>query len=218
MTKSTEFKQDLTFLFDSLMPGPYECLLCEEEDNIGDDGLCETCRSEIRYLPNPVCQQPLDGITVGLKYSDKIAAAVMKFKKYEQTEYAGFFTQFLSVPKEWDADVLVPIPMHPVKKKLRGFNHSEILCAYLSRATGIPYSAKLLYKTRLTGEQKKLTAAERRRNIRNSFDADALVKGLNIVIVDDVFTTGATVYECAKILKQNGAHKVFLAAVTSPDR
>ena len=108
--------------------------------------------------------------------------------------------------------------MHPIKKRIRGFNHSEALCAYLSHATGIPYSTRLLYKIRLTGEQKKLTAAERRKNIRNSFTADPLVKGLNIVIVDDVFTTGATAYECAKTLKSSGADRVYMAAVTSPDQ
>lgn len=200
------------------MPGPYECMLCHEEDTIGPDGLCDACREELRYLPNPTCAQPLGGITVGLRYSDRIASAVMSFKQYEMTEYAGFFVQFLSVPEEWHADILVPIPMHPIKQKIRGFNHSELLCAYLSHATGIPYSAKLLYKVRLTGEQKKLAAEERRRNIRGSFEVDGLVKGLNIVIVDDVFTTGATAYECARVLKSRGAKHVYLAAVTSPDR
>ena len=208
----------LRFLADSLMPGPYECMLCEEEDEIGEDGLCDACRQKLLYMPNPTFRQPLDGITIGLRYTPDIAAAIMRFKRNEQTEYAAFFTQFLSVPEEWNADILVPVPMHPVKQKLRGFNHGVLLCAYLSRTTGIPYSTKLLYKVRLTGEQKTLDAAERRKNIRNSFAADPHVKGLNIVIVDDVFTTGATVYECARTLKQNGAHRVYLAAVTSPDR
>ena len=218
MTRSSERKEDLEFLSDSLMPGPYECLLCEEENVIGNDGLCDACREKLLYLPSPICKQPLDGITVGLRYTDEIAAAVIRFKRYEQTEYAAFFTQFLSVPEEWYADILVPIPMHYIKKKLRGFNHAELLCAYLSQSTGIPYSTKLLHKIRLTPEQKKLTAHDRRRNIKGSFAADPLVKGLNIVIVDDVLTTGATVYECAKVLKQKGAHKVYVAAVTSPDR
>ena len=214
----SDFKEHFRFLADSVAPGPYECMLCGEEDVIGEDGLCDVCREELRYFPNPICSQPLDGITIGLRYSEKLAKAVMAFKQNEQTEYAGFFTQFLSVPSEWHADVLVPIPMHPIKKRIRGFNHSEALCAYLSHATGIPYSTRLLYKIRLTGEQKKLTAAERRKNIRNSFAADPLVKGLNIVIVDDVFTTGATAYECAKTLKSSGADRVYMAAVTSPDQ
>ena len=70
----------------------------------------------------------------------------------------------------------------------------------------------------MTGEQKKLSQAERLKNIKGSFEADSLVKGLRVVIVDDVFTTGATVYECARILKRAGASKVYLSAVTSPDR
>lgn len=219
MHLSDRTKERLRFLADTLTPGPYRCYLCGTETEIGGDGLCDACRSKLRYLPDPTFYQPLDGVTVGLKYSSDIASAVMRFKKNAQTEYASFFTQFLSVPEDWHADILVPVPMHPLKEYLRGFNHSAMLCAYLSRAVQIPYSTKLLHKVRLTGEQKhQANASERRRNIRGSFKADPLVKGLRIVLVDDVFTTGATVYECAKALKQQGAARVFLSAVTAPER
>ncbi len=214
---SSDPKSPLTFLKDALMPGPYQCYLCDEEDVIGEDGLCDACRSMLKYMPNPTCLQPLDDITVGLQYCDELSAAIMRFKKHGQKEYAGFFTQFLSVPQEWNADILVPVPMHPFKKWLRGFNHTELLASYLSASTGIPYSAKLLFKTKLSLDQKTIRdPAERRRNMRGSFTADPLVKGLRIVLVDDVFTTGATVYECAKTLKQKGAAAVYLSAVTSP--
>ena len=218
MQISDRVKQDIDFLYDTISPGPYECMLCYEELDIGEDGLCDACRAKLLRMPDPTFLQPLDGITVGLRYTKEIATAVMNFKDNEMTEYAPFFTQYMSVPDEWHADILVPVPIHPFKKHMRGFNHSELLCAYLSHATGIPYSTKLLYKVRMTGEQKKLSQAERLRNIRGSFEADSLVKGLCVVIVDDVFTTGATVYECARVLKRAGATKVYLAAATSPDR
>lgn len=218
MTRSDEWKSHLEFLYSTLAPGPYECFLCQEETDVGDDGLCEACRMKIRYMPNPVFLQPLDGITVGLQYNEDIAAAIMRYKKHEITEYAPFFTQFLSVPKEWHADILVPVPMHPIKKRIRGFNHGELLCAYLSHATGVPFSTKLLHKIKFTAEQKTLSAAERHKNLKDSFYADPLVKGLSVVIVDDVFTTGSTVYECAKTLKEAGAARVYLAAITSPPR
>ncbi len=215
--RSSVLKEKLGFVADTLMPGPYQCYLCDEEDMIGKDGLCDSCRAKLKYLPNPTYLQPLDGITVGLQYSSEISSAIMRFKKNGQTEYAGFFTQFLSVPQEWNADILIPVPMHPLRKWLRRFNHTELLAAYLSRATGIPYSTKLLFKTRFSFEQKKLKdPAERRRNMRGSFSADPHVQGLRIVLIDDVFTTGATVYECAKVLKRAGADKVYLSAVTSP--
>ncbi len=218
MTNSDKRTYHIEYLSDLIAPGPYTCMLCDEETIIGGDGLCDACREKIRYMPNPTCLQPLDDLTIGLQYSKQIASAVLRFKENEQTEYAGFFTQYLSVPEQWNADILIPVPMHPIKKRIRGFNHGELLCAYLSHATGIPFSTKLLYKVKLTAEQKALNAAERHKNLKNSFEANPLVKGLNIVIVDDVFTTGATVYECAKTLKLAGANKVFLAAVTSPPR
>ena len=217
MPRSEHNKERIRFLLDTLTPGPYQCFLCDRETEIGEDGLCEACRQNLKSMPSPTYLAPLDGLTIGLRYSHEISAAVMRFKKGGQTEYAPFFAQFLSVPEEWNADLLVPVPMHPVRLWMRGYNHSELLCAYISRATGIPYSAKLLHKIRLTGEQKQQeSASERRRNIRDSFRADPLVKGLRIVLIDDVFTTGATVYECAKVLKQAGASKVYLSAVTSP--
>lgn len=217
MQLSENNKKRLSFIADTLMPGPYQCFLCDEEDYIGDDGLCDKCRSKLRYCPNPSFFAPLDGITVGLQYSKELSAAIMRFKKHGQKEYAGFFTQFLSVPKEWNADILVPVPMHPFRKWLREFNHTDLLTAYLSKATSVPYSCELLFKTKLRREQKSIMdPAERRRNIRGSFCCDPRVKGLRIVLVDDVFTTGATVYECAKVLKQAGAQKVYLSAVMSP--
>lgn len=217
--RPSDLKENVRFFADTLMPGPYQCYLCDEEDMIGEDGLCETCRAKLKYLPDPTCLQPLDGITVGLQYSDEISSAVMRFKKNAQTEYAGFFTQYLSVPDDWHADILVPVPMHPLRKWMRGFNHTELLASYLSKATGIPYSTKLLFKTRFSFEQKRITdPAERRKNMRGSFTADPHVKGLRIVLIDDVFTTGATVYECAKTLKTAGAARVYLSAVTSPSR
>lgn len=217
MRKSDRKQQDIAFLTDALLPGPYQCFLCDEEDLIGEDGLCDACRAKLKYCPEPTYLAPLDGLSVGLQYSEEISAAIIRFKKHEQREYARFFTQFLSVPEEWHADILVPVPMHPFRKWIRGYNHTELLAAYLSNAVNIPYSAKLLRKTKLGFEQKKITdPAERRRNMRGSFSADPLVKGLRIVLVDDVFTTGATAYECAKPLKQAGAAKVYLSAVTSP--
>ena len=159
---------------DALMPGPYQCYICDEEDLIGEDGLCDACRSKLKYYPSPVCSQPLDGIAIGLQYGEEIATAVLRFKKNDMREYGAFLAQYLSVPSEWKADILVPVPIHPLKLWLRHMqNHTETLAAYLSHATGIPYSTELLTKTRFTGEQKKLRdPAQRRRNIRGSFSAE----------------------------------------------
>lgn len=212
-------KEDVSFFADALMPGPYRCYLCEEEDMIGEDGLCDECRAKLKYYPNPSYLAPLDGMTIGLQYSDEISAAIMRFKKYGYREYADFFQQFLSVPDEWHADYLVPVPIHPFRKWQREFNHTELLASYLSKSTGIPFSTRMLIKTKLGPEQKSIDdPGERRRNIRGSFCADPIVKGLRLVLIDDVFTTGATAYECAKVLKQAGAAKVYLSAVTSPAR
>jgi ComF family protein len=218
MNPSDNLKKCAAFFADALMPGPHQCFICDEEELIGEDGLCDSCRAKLKTYPAPVCLQPLDGMTIGLQYGEEIAAAVLRFKKNGMTEYGPFLAQYLSVPKDWNADVLVPVPIHPLKLWLRHMqNHTETLAAYLSRSVGIPFSTKLLLKTKFTREQKKLKDPSlRRKNIRGSFTADPLVKGLRIVLVDDVFTTGATVYECSRVLKQKGASAVYLSVVASP--
>ena len=106
MQVSDKLKQDIDFLYDTISPGPYECMLCAEESDIGADGLCDACREKILRMPNPTFLQPLDDITVGLRYTKEIASAVMNFKNNEMTEYAAFFAQYMSVPDEWNADIL----------------------------------------------------------------------------------------------------------------
>ena len=137
-------------------------------------------------------------------------------KMHGNRQFAPFLAQYLSVPKEWKADILVPVPMHPARRFLRGMNHSELLTQYLSVQEDLPYSSALLLKSRYTfGQKRILDPAARRRNIRNSFTADPACKGLRIVLVDDIFTSGATVYECAKTLKCAGAARVYACCVAS---
>ena len=100
MQVSDRTRERLSFLAETLTPGPFRCFLCDKETEIGGDGLCDACRQSLRSLPNPTYLSPLDGVTVGLRYSREIGAAVLRYKNGAFTEYAAFFTQFLSVPKE----------------------------------------------------------------------------------------------------------------------
>lgn len=198
-----------------LHPGPFICLLCDHEDYIGEDGLCDVCRQKIMACPDPSFTQPLDGVTAGLQYNDEIIAAVIRMKKYKKFVYAPFFVQYMKIPIEWQADLLVPVPMHPLIESVRGYNHSSILCEQLSGTFGIPMSRELLFKIRWTKPQKTLGRNDRKRNLKNAFYARSQVKGLNIVLVDDVYTTGSTALACASALKKAGAKRVYCCCATA---
>ncbi len=206
-------------MLDLLAPGPYHCYLCGRESVLDAEGLCEECRTQVLLCPTPSYLQPLDGLSVGLQYNDLLKRAILSMKMHRNRQFAPFLAQYLTIPDAWQADVLVPVPMHPARELVRGFNHSELLTQYLSARTKIPYSSALLAKTRYSLPQKRfLDPAARRKNIRNSFTADPACKGLRIVLIDDIFTTGATVYECAKTLKQAGAIRVYACCVASSSR
>lgn len=201
-----------------IAPGPFRCYGCGFEAVIGPDGLCPDCRAKILFCPAPTVLQPLDGLAVGVQYTDPIRHAVIGLKSDARFFEAPFLAQYMTVPDGWQVDLLVPVPLHPIRSLLRGFNQSELLAQLLSARTGIPYSNKLLYKSRFTAQQKQLTPEARRKNVRNSFRADPLCKGLRLVLIDDLFTTGATLYECAKTLKRAGASAVYGCVAASPRR
>lgn len=194
------------------------CLLCDDEDYIGGDGLCDACRQKLLACPDPTFSQPLDGVTAGLQYSEEVIAAVIRLKKYKKFIYALFFAQYMHLKPEWKVDLLVPVPQYPLIESIRGYNHSTELCRQLSGTLGIPMSREVLFKIRLTRPQKTLNRKERKRNLKHAFYAREHVKGLNIVLVDDVFTTGSTAAACAAALKKAGARRVYCCCATAAIR
>ena len=113
------------------------------------------------------------------------------------------------------ADWLIPVPLHPARKRERGFNQSGEMARHFSRIAGIPLAQHWLLRTRPTKVQAGLTRRERRRNVSGAFEMSrsARVSGKTVLIIDDVFTTGATLNECARILRQNGAARVAVLTV-----
>lgn len=111
-------------------------------------------------------------------------------------------------------DALVPMPLHWWKQMQRGFNQSDLLARELSRRVGVPV-LNAARRRRRTAVQARLTPAQRRENVRGAFDVPSpeRVRGLSLLLVDDVMTTGSTVNACAKALKQAGAARVCVLTV-----
>ncbi len=113
-------------------------------------------------------------------------------------------------------DWIVPVPLHPAKQREREFNQAERLARHLAAATNIPVNARLLQRIEPTLTQTRLTRPERAANVRRAFalqKAGLDLSGARIVVLDDVFTTGATTSACARALKQAGAAEVCVWTV-----
>ena len=116
------------------------------------------------------------------------------------------------------SDVIIPIPLWKKKEKERGFNQSALLAEAVSDIIGIPFENEVLIRNRKTVPQKGLSRSKRSDNLRGAFSLGkgSSVENKKIVLVDDIYTTGSTVYECSKILYGAGADKVFYLALSAP--
>jgi ComF family protein len=114
---------------------------------------------------------------------------------------------------------VVPVPLHRTKLRQRQFNHAELIARVAMKLTGQPgrfrFSPGVLERKRETPSQTGLTSHQRRENVRGAFGVaePETVKGREVLVVDDVYTTGATVSECARVLRRAGATKVWVATV-----
>jgi len=116
--------------------------------------------------------------------------------------------------EKWDW--IVPVPLHPAKHREREFNQAEQLAHHLSRATGIPVNTRLIHRIRPTQTQTRLARPERAANVKNAFalrNRKLPLRGDRIVVLDDVFTTGATTSACARVLQAAGAGEVCVWTV-----
>ena len=105
-------------------------------------------------------------------------------------------------------DLIIPMPMHPQRLKIRGFNQAHEIAKPVAKALNIPLEPHLCQRVKLTPPQASLPLKDRVTNIRGAFECNKNLEGLNIAIIDDVMTTGASLNELAKTLKKAGAARV----------
>lgn len=174
-------------------------------------------------LTHPRCQRPwgLDGLTSIFAYKGVVEKAIKKLKYKFVTDLASdlveLFSSFCGEDEAFSdfcrlaGVVLVPIPLHLQRLRWRGFNQSELLGEMVAKNLGIDFIPDLLLRVKNTKPQVELDKKGRQKNIRNAFRVNLKFKieNFKIILFDDVWTSGATLREAGKVLKRNGAKKVW---------
>lgn len=193
---------------------------------------CKKCFSEIDFISRPfcpVCKYPaidgathlccftphgLDGMYAAFRYRGSVRQAInlLKYKYVSDIKDALVDLLFLHYPKFIPKfDLVTSVPLHPNRRKQRGFNQSALLAEAFGKKLNVCYRKDLIRKVKNTKPQVKLKGKQRSSNLKGAFSY-AGTKRLNkekIVLVDDVATTRSTLFECAKVLKRNGAGRVW---------
>ena len=177
--------------------------------------LCHDCEKQARAFRK--------GCTV-YRYHD-VSGMLYRLKYEGRAEYADYIGGKMAerLQSEFDPkaiDLLVPVPSSGDRMRKRGYNQAALLGRVISGKTGIPLREDLLLRTGSTGAMRNLSASERRRNLKSAFIVpDIDVESVVIMLVDDIFTTGATADACAQMLLRAGAAEVLvLTAAAGDDR
>jgi ComF family protein len=197
---------------------PVQCLGCGEEG----EWLCGECQNKINPDHHSLRGEFLNRVFTFYSYENEILKKSIHGLKYK-------FVEDLAVPlgdllvKELEKvqgqieepDFIVPVPLHKKRLLGRGFNQSELLALKIRERLGWPIENAVLARSKMTTPQVDLDGAGRKKNISGAFSVVDLSKILNkkIVLVDDVSTSGATMEECARVLKMAGAKEVWGVAV-----
>ena len=218
---------------------PPACPLCKKTLPGGwTDILCSACRAGVVPLPEahcPRCLQPFRGVShsdhlcgrclqtppafnrvfaVGL-YEQSLQRAVQSFKFNQRISLDRTLARLLddSIVPPPPVDLIVPVPLHVQDLKKRSYNQSLLLARELARLRKYPLHETLLLKTRQTAAQHQLSARQREANLAGVFRLAERVDGLDVLLVDDVMTTGATVEHCSRVLLAGGAKQVYVAVI-----
>jgi len=148
-------------------------------------------------------------------YEEAMVRAVTLLKYYAVTPLGGWFAARLAElaerqPEGFAADVVVPVPLHPTRLRERGYNQAELIARPLAERLGLPFRSYLLVRTRPRPDKLKLTRRERWESVRGAYAIREgnRVDNLRVLLVDDVFTSGATLDACARALRRAGAARV----------
>lgn len=212
---------------------PPLCFICNHRLTDGEDRVCRVCWSGFRTFSvgDPVGQMLKERFAEGgvsdflsCFYFEKVGTLqdVIHLLKYRGIKSMGIMLgreigkRIVEKEDFRSADWLVPVPLHRLKERERGYNQSQFLCKGIAEITGIPFNRDLIRRVRYTQSQTQLNMEERKENVHEAFEIPPVrrgdVVGKKVILVDDVITTGSTVLACAHEFIKAGVKSVFAAS------
>lgn len=222
---------------DFLFPWGTSCVCC---GNLIDGSrpycLCDHCRTHIAWgdlciLPEkidlPTGPIPIDGVWACMTYGLYSRRLIFALKYNGHTYMARILAAILrdrllhdpAAATVLQADWIIPVPIHREKLRDRGFNQAALIGRYLSGHLGIPMLENGLVRSRRTSAQRSVSGAERYANLEDAFSAGPglarRAAGRHLILLDDIYTTGATALQCARLLKAAGARRVDVLVIAT---
>jgi competence protein ComFC len=224
----------ITSVFDFFLPR--FCPSCKNKLKPNEIAVCPACLQKIKITGEERLQYEFDRkfavnkiisdyVSLYVFEKDKELQHIIHSLKYDRKFLTGKIlgekvgNHIKDKVKEWKIDFIIPVPLHPLKKAERGYNQSFYISKGLSKSLNIPVKNHFIKRKRFTQSQTTMNFDERQKNISNAFKVRNCVglKGKNILLVDDVITTGSTISECGRVLLENRANKIFAASVAIAD-
>lgn len=209
---------------------PPRCIFCQQV--LSHDcviNICSHCNEELPYSKEELLQTGqygeenfCDGAISVFRYTGMVKDSLIRFKFYSSPSYYRTYAKLMAkrlseITDIKDYDILISIPLHKNKEYARGYNQAFLISKALSRELKLPEKSKAMKRLKNTQTQSLLDKRDRQLNIKDAFfitDA-GIVRNKSIILVDDIMTTGATLEECGRVLKQAGAVKVTALVVAT---
>lgn len=220
---------------------PRRCPVCHDIVDKRENLCCENCREKLTYVREPWClkcgkplsddkkimcadcskgnRKYIEGRSIFV-YDDIMRKSIYGFKYNGRQEYAKFYAKEIKKSlfekiKSWNPDALIPIPIHRKKMKSRGYNQAYLIAKELSNLTGIPVINNYLIRVKNTTVQKNLDAHGRALNLKNAFKIGKnKVKLSSAILIDDIYTTGATIDAATDVLRGSGIENIYYISVS----
>ncbi len=218
---------------------PNRCPVCDRV--LFDAWICPSCDAKLKYVSQPVCFQcgkPLEssiqeycsdcqkgrhhfiqGRAV-FCYQGAVRGMLYRYKYAGRRDYSEFFAvqaakRYADWARQRGIEMVLPIPLSKKRKRRRGYNQAEMFAKKFSELAGLPFDAKLLVRTRDTLPQKRLSARERKNNLKNAFKMSQSVVNLNkVLLIDDIYTTGSTIDAAVLACMQAGVREIYYLCIS----
>ncbi len=209
---------------------PPKCIFCQKLlDHDVALHICPACYAKLPIIGKVVHKTSpdedenyCDGVISIFEYTGMVKESLIRFKFYNKPSYYRTYAKLLAdkIGKISDANkynMVLSVPLHKHKEFSRGYNQAYLISKALSRILRLPERSHLLKRDRYTEAQSLLDKQKRNQNVRGAFTVTkpTKVRGCTILLVDDILTTGSTLEECSRVLKQAGAERVFAVVVAT---